>query len=42
MPDAYLLDVECANILWKHVRRFHYSIADAEQNLADLIRAPGE
>ena len=38
VPDLFY--VECANILWKHVRRFHYSIADAEQNLADLIALP--
>ena len=34
VPDLFY--VECANILWKHVRRFGYSADDARQNLADL------
>ena len=34
VPD--LLFVECANILWKHVRRFGYSAENARQDVADL------
>lgn len=33
-PD--LLFVECANILWKHVRRFGYPAESALQDLVDL------
>ena len=34
VPDLFF--VECANILWKHVRRFGYSAGSAHQNIADL------
>ena len=34
VPD--LLFIECANILWKHVRRFGYSAERAQADLADL------
>ena len=34
VPD--LLFVECANILWKHVRRFGYPVASALEDMADL------
>ena len=28
-----LFDIECANILWKYVRRFGYAAEDAQRNL---------
>jgi len=34
VPD--LLFAECANILWKHVRRFGYPSESARQDVADL------
>ena len=34
VPD--LLFIECANILWKHVRRFGYSAERAQEDAADL------
>jgi predicted nucleic acid-binding protein len=34
VPD--LLFIECANILWKHARRFGYSAERAQEDLADL------
>jgi predicted nucleic acid-binding protein len=34
VPDLFY--VECANILWKYVRRFGYPAASAQQNIADL------
>jgi predicted nucleic acid-binding protein len=34
VPD--LLFVECANILWKHVRRFGYPAENAREDVADL------
>ncbi|MBE7469126.1 MAG: twitching motility protein PilT [Anaerolineae bacterium] len=34
VPDLFY--VECANILWKYVRRFGYSPANARQDVADL------
>ena len=34
VPD--LLFIECANILWKHVRRFGYSADRAQEDVADL------
>ena len=34
VPD--LFDIECANILWKHIQRSRYPIADAQLNLATL------
>ena len=36
----YVLDlffIECANILWKHVQRFDYPAAVAQQHIADLV-----
>ena len=37
-PDLFY--VECANILWKYVRRFGYSPEAARQDVADLVRLP--
>ena len=34
VPDLFY--IECANILWKHVRRFDYSATAAQKDLADL------
>jgi len=34
VPDLFF--VECANILWKHVRRFGYPAGSARQDIADL------
>ena len=34
VPDLFY--IECANILWKHVRRFGYAAAAAHKDLADL------
>jgi predicted nucleic acid-binding protein len=34
VPD--LLFIECANILWKHVRRFGYAAERAQEDVADL------
>ena len=34
VPDLFY--VECANILWKYVRRFGYAPANARQDVADL------
>ncbi|HJZ45976.1 MAG TPA: type II toxin-antitoxin system VapC family toxin [Roseiflexaceae bacterium] len=34
VPD--LLFVECANILWKHIRRFGYPAENAREDVADL------
>ncbi len=31
-----LFDIECANILWKHIQRFGYPLAQAQLNLATL------
>src|SRR5262249_31522999 len=33
-PD--LIDIECANILWKQIQRFGYPLVDAQMNLATL------
>lgn len=35
VPDLFF--AECANILWKYVRRFGYAAADARQDVADLL-----
>jgi predicted nucleic acid-binding protein len=35
VPDLFYS--ECANILWKYVRRFGYPRADAQQAVADLV-----
>ena len=34
VPDLFF--VECANILWKHVRRYGYPADNARQDVADL------
>jgi predicted nucleic acid-binding protein len=34
VPD--LFDIECANVLWKHVQRSGYKLADAQRSLATL------
>ncbi len=34
VPDLFF--IECANILWKHVRRFHYPEHVARQSMSDL------
>ncbi len=34
VPDLFY--IECANILWKYVRRFGRSLADSQADLADL------
>lgn len=36
VPDLYF--IECANILWKYVRRFGYDASAAAQDLGDLQR----
>lgn len=36
VPDLFY--IECANILWKYVRRFNYPAAEAYSNLSDLFR----
>ena len=38
VPDLFF--IECANILWKYVRRFGYPAEDAYQNIVDLTRLP--
>lgn len=38
VPELFF--IECANILWKYVRRFGYPAADAMQNMADLKHLP--
>jgi predicted nucleic acid-binding protein len=38
VPDLFF--VECANILWKYVRRFGYAAEAARQDAADLGRLP--
>jgi predicted nucleic acid-binding protein len=38
VPDLFY--IECANILWKYVRRFGYPPRSAQQDAADLIRLP--
>ncbi|MBN1136696.1 MAG: type II toxin-antitoxin system VapC family toxin [Anaerolineae bacterium] len=38
VPDLFY--VECANILWKYVRRFGYPLQSAQQDAADLIELP--
>jgi len=40
VPDLFY--VECANILWKHVRRFGYPEASARQHLIALLALPLE
>jgi predicted nucleic acid-binding protein len=34
VPDLFF--IECANVLWKHVRRFGYPVKSARQDLRDL------
>lgn len=36
VPDFFY--VECANILWKYVRRFNYTADKARSDLSDLIQ----
>lgn len=36
VPDLFY--IECANILWKYVRRFHYAVDEARSDLNDLLR----
>jgi len=38
VPDLFF--IECANILWKYVRRFGYPPEAARQDVADLVRLP--
>jgi len=38
VPDLFF--VECANILWKYVRRFGYPPDAARQDVADLVCLP--
>jgi len=38
VPDLFF--VECANILWKYVRRFGYPPEAARQDVADLVCLP--
>jgi len=38
VPELFF--IECANILWKYVRRYGYPAADALQNIGDLVRLP--
>jgi predicted nucleic acid-binding protein len=38
VPDLFF--IECANILWKYVRRFGYPPEVARQDVADLVRLP--
>ena len=38
VPELFF--VECANILWKYVRRFGYPAADALQDISDLVWLP--
>jgi predicted nucleic acid-binding protein len=38
VPDLFF--VECANILWKYVRRYGYPQEAAQQDVADLVRLP--
>ena len=38
VPDLFF--IECANILWKYVRRFGYAADAARQDVADLTRLP--
>ena len=38
VPELFF--IECANILWKYVRRFGYPAAEAEQDIGDLVRLP--
>ncbi len=38
VPELFF--IECANILWKYVRRFDYPAGDALQDIGDLVRLP--
>jgi predicted nucleic acid-binding protein len=35
VPDLFY--AECANVLWKYVRAFHYPATSARQDVADLL-----
>jgi predicted nucleic acid-binding protein len=38
VPDLFF--IECANILWKYIRRFNYPKETAQQDVVDLIQLP--
>ncbi len=38
VPELFF--IECANILWKYVRRFGYPAVNAVQDIGDLVRLP--
>ena len=38
VPDLFF--IECANILWKYIRRFGYSPQEARENLSRLLLLP--
>ena len=38
VPDLFF--IECANILWKYVRRFDYPAETAQRDVSDLTRLP--
>jgi predicted nucleic acid-binding protein len=38
VPDLFF--IECANVLWKYVRRFGYAAEDASQDVMDLTDLP--
>jgi predicted nucleic acid-binding protein len=38
VPDIFF--VECTNVLWKYVRRFDYPLANARQDVTDLMKLP--
>ena len=38
VPELFF--IECANILWKYVRRFGYPAADALVDIGELVRLP--
>lgn len=38
VPELFF--IECANILWKYVRRFGYPAVEAVQDIGDLVRLP--
>ncbi len=40
VPDFFFL--ECANALWKYVRRFGYPVPEADENMVDLLCMPLE
>jgi predicted nucleic acid-binding protein len=38
VPELFF--IECANILWKYVRRFDYPAEDALQDIGNLVQLP--